>query len=239
MQWCPQTKGLGGSIQGSGADLLVVPERNAIKLPDELSFEDGALIACGAGTSFSAMNKLNVSNRDTLVVFGLGPVGLCGVAMGAAMGARVIAVGRRQPRLELARQFGADLVLDIDDTKNVPRTLWEACPGGPNLIYETSSSPEARDWAVKTVARGGKIVTVGGRGEPGWPAGPIVGKEVTIQGSFVIPIWMVYDLMKFLVEKDLKLDRMVTHRFPIDRADEALAFFAKKECGKVVIEWTE
>ncbi|HNT34349.1 MAG TPA: alcohol dehydrogenase catalytic domain-containing protein [bacterium] len=236
MQWCAQTRGLGGPIQGSAADLMVVPERNAMKLPDSLSFVDGALIACGAGTSFSAMNKLQPSTRDTLLVLGLGPVGLCGVAMGKALGARVVAVGKRQPRLQLASLFGADVVIDIAQTENVPKAIREACKA-PTLVYETSSAPQARQWAVDTCARGGKICTVAGRGEPGWPAGPIVGKEITLQGSFVLPVWMVFDLIKFLVEKDLKLDRMVTHRFPIDRADEALALFETKECGKVVIEW--
>ena len=237
MQWCHEAKGLGGPIQGSAADLMAVPERNAIRLPDELSFVDGSLIACGAGTTFSAMSKLKPSGADTLAVFGLGPVGLCGVAIGKALGARVIGIGRRQPRLELALRFGADEVIDIDSEEKVPRRIFEMCPEGPTCIYESSSSPDARKWAVYAVKRGGRICTVGSRGDPGWPAGPMVGKELTLMGSFVIPVWMVYDLMAFMVAKDLKLDSMVTHRFPIERASEALALFEGKECGKVVIEW--
>jgi propanol-preferring alcohol dehydrogenase len=144
LQWCRDARGLGSHVHGGDADLLLIDECNALKLPDELSFVDGAAIACVAGTTFSALSKIAPSGRDTLAVFGLGPVGLTGVMFGKAMGARVIGVGRRAVRLDLARRLGADEVIDIDDVPESGRRLLELTDGlGVSAAYETSGSADA------------------------------------------------------------------------------------------------
>ena len=70
-------------------------------LPEELSFEEGAAISCGTGTAYQALRRLDVSGRDTLAVFGQGPVGLSATMLGVAMGARVIAIDVGGERREL------------------------------------------------------------------------------------------------------------------------------------------
>src|SRR5919106_674446 len=92
----------GVTAHGAHADYMTVPARTLVPLPDELSFATGAAISCGTGTAYNALRRMNVSGRDTLAVFGLGPVGLSAVQLGAAMGARVIALDVTPERRALA-----------------------------------------------------------------------------------------------------------------------------------------
>ena len=89
---------------------MKVPARTNVPLPDELTFEEGAAVSCGTGTAYGALKRIDVSGRDTLAVFGQGPVGLSATLLGVAMGARVIAVDIAPERLALAKQFGADAI---------------------------------------------------------------------------------------------------------------------------------
>ena len=69
-------KVMGFSANGGNAPYLLAPASSLVPLPDELSFAEGAAIACGTGTAYSALKRLDVSGRDTLAIFGQGPVGL-------------------------------------------------------------------------------------------------------------------------------------------------------------------
>ena len=239
LMWCREARGLGGGAHGGDADLLLIDERNALKLPEELSFIDGAAIACVAGTTYSALSKIAPSGRDTLAVVGLGPVGLTGVMFAKAMGARVIGIGRRKIRLDLARELGADEIVDIDQVAEPGKALLELTGGrGVDAAYETSGSPDAYAAMLQALRRGGRAVTVAGvKMESPLVLGAMVGKQLTIMGSFVMPLHMYGDLARFMVAHDLHFEPMVTHRFPLESAPEAFALFDSGECGKVVFEW--
>jgi len=238
---CAKARGMGQvGCQGSFADYKVTPERNCMVLPPELSFVDGAFIACGAQTTFSALRKLQLSGTDDIVIFGLGPVGLCGVVMSRAMGARVAAFGRRKIRLGFAQDYGAEAVIDIDQIQeeknlhNVWKSLQEKFPSGFSAAYETSGSEEARKWMLHLLSYDGRAVIVAGGGTiQNW----LCGREISVRGSFIMPRGMYPQLADFLVRHKIDLEHMVTHRFPIEKAPEAFELAAGKECGKVVVEW--
>jgi len=236
-QWCPETMGLGTRTHGADAEFVLAKEDNCFVLPDQLSFVDGAFMACAAGTTYSALSKLKPNGTNSLAVLGLGPVGLCGVVMAKAMGAQIIAIGRRKIRLELAREFGADYILDADDPQT-PETVRSLFPAGVDMVYETSGAPEAHAYMLQMLARGGEAVIVAGRGpDASLQASAIVGKQLTIRGSFVIPIWMVPQMAAFIAGHKLPLEKMVTHRFSFDQAKEAFELFDSGECGKVVFQF--
>lgn len=236
-QWCRETKGLGGAIHGADADFVLVREDNCYILPDQLSFIDGAFMACAAGTTYSALKKLQPNGTHVLAVIGLGPVGLSGVLMAKAMGAKVLAIGRRKIRLDLARELGADFIIDIDDPES-PDVVKGLFPAGVEMVYETSGSPDAQKHMLQILKRGGRACVVAGRGPAeSMGAPPIISKELTIMGSFVIPIWMVSEMAAFMVDHNLPFEKMVTHRFALEDADEAFRLFDSGECGKVIFEW--
>src|SRR4029434_8109733 len=102
----------GVTAHGGHADYLKVPARTLVQLPEELSFAEGAAVACGTGTAFGALRRMRIAGGDKLAVCGQGRVGLSATLLGRAMGARVIAVETSTERLALAKQFGADSAID-------------------------------------------------------------------------------------------------------------------------------
>src|SRR5437763_14155152 len=102
----------GNNAHGGHANYLKLPANTVVALPDELSFSAGAAIACGSGTAYSALRRMNLSGNDTIAIFGQGPVGLAATQYAKAMGARVIALDISPQRLDRAKAFGADAVID-------------------------------------------------------------------------------------------------------------------------------
>src|SRR5438445_11873869 len=102
----------GNNAHGGHAQYLKVPVNTLVPLHEGLSFTAGAAISCGSGTAYGALRRMNVSGRDTIAIFGQGPVGLAGPQYARAMGAKVIALDISKQRLDRARVFGADQVID-------------------------------------------------------------------------------------------------------------------------------
>ncbi|MBT2475854.1 alcohol dehydrogenase catalytic domain-containing protein, partial [Microbacterium sp. ISL-103] len=113
-QYCPNEKTVYGGLNGNGAhaDFMKVPAHTLIKLPDALSFKTGAAISCGTGTAYAALKRVDLAADDTVAVFGQGPVGLSATMLAKAFGARVIAVDVESSRLAMAKDFGADHIIN-------------------------------------------------------------------------------------------------------------------------------
>src|SRR4051812_3584934 len=104
----PLRAAYGWQRDGGHADYLLAEESTCIALPDELSFVDGACVACGFGTAYEALRRAGVSGRDAVLVTGLGPVGLATGLLAHALGAsRVIGVDVAGERRDLALRVGA------------------------------------------------------------------------------------------------------------------------------------
>ena len=146
----------GVTAHGAHADYIKVPARTLVELPDSLSFETGAAISCGTGTAYGALRRMNLSGRDTLAVFGQGPVGLAANQLGAAMGARVIALDPSPERRALAPAFGADAVIDpaADDPVEALKELTGGA--GVDLALDCSGAEAARSSAVKATRTWGR-----------------------------------------------------------------------------------
>ena len=106
----------GGSTgQATMAQYLLKPDWLLPQIPEGVSYEHGGMACCGLGQTFGAAQRMGVGTFDTLMVTGLGPVGLGGVINGKYRGARVIAVDSHPWRLEKARALGADFAIDPTD----------------------------------------------------------------------------------------------------------------------------
>src|SRR6202140_4579868 len=102
----------GNNAHGGHARYLKVPAFTLVLLPEELSFVTGAAVSCGTGTAYGALRRIRISGNDTIAIFGQGPVGLSATQLASAMGARVIALDVSAERLDRAREFGADALID-------------------------------------------------------------------------------------------------------------------------------
>lgn len=238
IMWCPERRGYGWHIHGSSADYLLTDERNCLPLPADLTFAHGAFIACTAGTAFSAVRRLQVSGEDTVVVYGLGPVGMTGLLMAKARGGRVIGVEPIPERRALACKLGADEVVDPGQVDPVVAVNELTHGEGADLAFETSGYPVGRQAAVNCLHVEGKAVFVGlGSQANTFDLRPVIVNQLSVLGSYVIPIYMYWDLVDFIQEHKLPIEEMVTHRFAIEDAVEAFRVFDQGATGKVVLEW--
>ena len=228
-------KGLGGGHQ----DFMVAAERVCLSLPDELSYEAGAAIGCGTGTAYSAVRLLQISGLDTIAVFGQGPVGLSATMIGAGVGARVIAIDIIPYRLALAKKLGATEIVNATDIDPV-EALKELTRGeGVDAAIECSGKPPVRVQALNSAKLFGKVCFVGGGGGLSIDAMnlQVIRKQLRIFGSQTFPTWMLAELADWVVKRKLPIDDLITHRFPIDQAQEAYTVFIKGQTGKTALVW--
>src|SRR5687767_12846004 len=150
---------------GGHAPLMVAPAFTCVPLPDALSFEEGAAVSCGTGTAYGALKRIDVSGRDTLAVFGQGPVGLSATMLGRAMGARVIAIDVVPERLALARELGAEETLNAKDT-DVVKAVHDLTHGeGAETTMDCSGAAEGRLGALQSAGTWGRVAFVGEGGQ--------------------------------------------------------------------------
>jgi propanol-preferring alcohol dehydrogenase len=238
LMWCAERRGYGWHVHGSDADLLLTDERNCLPLPDACSFAVGALIACNTGTAFAALEKLGPSGRDTLVVFGLGPVGLNGVLIAKALGARVLGVDVSAPRRRLAGDLGADAVFDPTAGDLGAEIRRQTGGEGADLAFETSGSPAAQAQVPAVLRYGGRGIFVGmGSTTPSIAPVDVIGKQLTLGGSFVAPLSLYWDIIRFIQTHRLPLERMITHRLALQDAPEAFRVADSATAGKVLFVW--
>jgi threonine dehydrogenase-like Zn-dependent dehydrogenase len=237
LMWCADRQGYGGPIHGSDADLILTDARNCLPLPMELSFAVGAMLACNAGTAFSSLNKLHPSGLDTVAIFGQGPVGLAGTLFAKAMGARVIAIDPMAERRALALDLGADAALD-PSAGEVVKALQDLTHGeGADAAFETSGHAAGQNGAVDGLRLGGRAVFVGfGSREKTLNPAQFIGRQLTLMGSFVLPLHLYWDMVKFILDRQVALESLITHRFTLEQAPAAFTLFNSGKTGKVVLE---
>ena len=175
----------GGTGHGANADYMICPSRTLVHLPDELSFEEGAAISCGTGTAWNGLNKMDVSGKDIIAVFGQGPVGLSGTLSAKAMGARVIAIDVMDERLRLATELGADHTINAATNDPVQAILDLTDGQGATASLETSGNPTARQQTLSCLRPFARAcyVGVGGPAEIDFNRN-VIFKVLTIFGSW-------------------------------------------------------
>jgi threonine dehydrogenase-like Zn-dependent dehydrogenase len=228
----------GVNANGGHAEFLKVPVRTLVPLPGELSFVEGAAVACGTGTAYGALRRMRLAGGDTLAVFGQGPVGLSATVLAAKMGARVIAVEANAERLVLARNFGADVALDSKNP-DLEKQIRELTRGeGVDLSLDTSGSPQARVAAVRAAKTWGTVCFVGEGGEVTLDVSrDMLRKQLTLIGSWTFSAMGMAECARFVADSGIRLERIFTHRWKLEQAAEAYRVFDAQSSGKGVIEF--
>jgi threonine dehydrogenase-like Zn-dependent dehydrogenase len=204
-------------------------------MPEAISFEEGAAVSCGTGTAYGALKRLDVSGRDTLAVFGQGPVGLSATMLGRAMGARVIAVDVSPERLALARELGAEHVIDPRQTDPV-RAIHDLTDGeGAETTMDCSGNPEARAQAVRSADTWGRVAYVGEGGNVTLDVSrDLLRRQITLHASWTFSNTGQEECARFVAERKVPLGRLLTHRWRLDQAEEAYQLFDSQTTGKGV-----
>lgn len=220
---------------GAHAKYMKCPDSTIVSLPDALSFETGAAIACGTGTAWGALQRLELRGEQTIAVFGQGPVGLSATQLAVALGARVIALDVSPERLARARELGAHHTIDPTQAPAV-ETIRSLTQGlGAHASLDASSSADARRQAVQCVRTWGKACLVGEGGQIALDVSPdMLRRQVTLIGSWTFSTVGQADCAEFIATRCIDVDRLFTDRWRLDQAVEAYARFDQQTAGKGV-----
>ncbi|GAA2435106.1 zinc-binding dehydrogenase [Actinomadura vinacea] len=216
----------GWQRDGGHAPFLLAEERTCVPLPDELSYVDGALIACGFGTAYEGLRRAGVSGDTDLLVVGLGPVGLAAGMIGRGLGAReVVGVEPSEERRAWAGTLG---VFD--------RTLPAGDGTAAAVTIDCSGTRPGRSLALEAAAEWGHVSLVGEGGDLHTEVSDtLLHKQLTIHASWVTSLPAMSELARNLVGWGLRPEKVVSDTFGFAQADEAYALAAGASKGKVVL----
>ncbi len=232
--------------QGGFATEAVTAAENLVKIPDSMDFVSAAGFPSVYGTShIGLVNKVNLQAGETLLVHGAaGGVGLTAVEIGKKLGATVIATAGGRDKLEIAKQYGADYLIDYraEDIRDRVKAFTDG--RGVDAVYDPVGG-SAFDASLRCTAPKGRILVVGFASGtvPQIPANIILVKNITVIGYY----WGAHrkfdtelvqqsftELMDWYQAGDLKPH--VSHTFPLEQAAEAMAMLkSRKSTGKVVL----
>jgi L-iditol 2-dehydrogenase len=213
----------GFSISGAGAEYFIAKETWLHKIPDNVSWTQGALVEPFSCGYYATVRADNLDGSDTALVYGAGPIGLGVVAAAAAKGARVIVAEPASDRVAIARQLGADAALD-PTSAGFDEALRELTGGrGASVVFEASGKPAAMASALESAAFRARIVYIGIDVGGSAPAklGLFQSKELQARGIIGSPgVWP--QTIEFLARTGIDLTPLVTKTFPLAQADQAI-----------------
>lgn len=211
----------GFSISGAAAEYFVAKAAWLHKLPDELSYTNGALVEPFSVAYYALMRAGNVNGSDVLVVLGAGPIGLAVTAAASALGAVTIVVEPSAERRAAALSLGA---AHVTTPEEIDALLSVVSGGrGADVVVEASGRPDVMARALELAGYRGRVCYIGidvGREAPA-KLGLIQSKELSITGSIGSPgVWP--ETLRFLASSGIDLSPLVTARFGVDTALDAL-----------------
>jgi len=227
-----------GSPEGQAtmAQYLLKPAWLLPRIPDGVSYEHAALACCGFGPSFGAFQRMALAAGETVLITGLGPVGLGAVVNALYRGARVIGVEGVAARRERAQDFGAWQVLDPAEPDLAAR-IRDLTGGGADCALDCSGTPAAERLCLEATRRRGRVAFVG---ECYDPLPLSVSPDLLRSGLTVIGSWH-YNLGDFpaimrMIQENPLVPRLISHVLPMSRVQEAFEISASKQAAKIILK---
>ena len=219
---------------------MVVPARILHPLPDHVSFEAASLVEPGSCV-LKALERARIEPAETVGIVGVGAMGALAIRIARLYSpAAIIAFGLREDELDLARTLGADAVVNVaeHDAEAETRRL---VGGLLDVVVETAGAVPAVELSTRLAREGGRVVLLGiaGQGhELTLPADRIPLRDLSIFGSvgYTTAAWSrMVDLLR---EQLVDLDPIVTHRFPLERFEDAFALMDDRQgvVARIVLE---
>lgn len=247
-QLCPDYEAFGISIDGGFQEYMLVPGHaidrgNAIKLPDSLSYIEGALtepLSC----TYNAYESLRTAPGDNVLIVGAGPIGACHVMISRIAGAgKIIVADISDARLAEIKKFGADVVVN-SATADLKQAVLDLTDGiGADVIITACSVPEIQALALELAARCGRINFFGGmpKGKEIVPLNTnlIHYKELQVVATTGSSILDFYQAMRIASSGKISLADLATGVFSLDQIQQAFDYAASGQGMKAVVQMGE
>jgi propanol-preferring alcohol dehydrogenase len=183
-QFCRTGQMIGKHRDGGYAEFIVVPARNAFALPDEISFEAGAIVMCSSATAFHALNKAGLKAGESVAIFGFGGLGFSALQLAGAFDCSKIYVVEINPtKLALARKLGA-IAINANARDPVEQIKEATAGNGVDVSLELIGSANTMQQAVQCLGVRGRAALVGLTAESMsiFPYTELINKEAEIIG---------------------------------------------------------
>jgi len=238
----PLRAAYGWQRNGGMAEYILAEEKDCVLLPDELTYTDGAQVACGFGTVYEGLEKIGICGNDQVLVVGLGPVGLAALMLAKAMGAtKLVGVDTIIERCDIAMELGLADEVYVSGADTLGKVKADSYGGlGFERTVDCSGHTLGRQLCIRATRQWGKMVMIGEGGTVEFnPSPDIIHDQISIHGSWVTNIWRMEELVERIVRWNIHPERLVTHRFTLNNADKAYELMEKGKCGKVAVGFDE
>jgi len=235
---CKNTVGVGVNRQGAFAEFLCIPASNAFPLPPEVSDEVASLLDPFGNATHTTLS-FDLVGEDVLIT-GAGPIGIMGAALAKHVGAqRVVITDVNEYRLDLARKMGVTRAVNVlhEDLREVAFQEL-GMQEGFDVGLEMSGNSRAFKDMLKLMNHGGKVALLGipsSDTQIDW--NDIIFKGLNIKGIYGREMFETWYKMVSVLKSGLNLEPLITHRFKVDKFEEAFEVMASGASGKVILEW--
>jgi L-iditol 2-dehydrogenase len=237
---CASYDAVGFTRGGGWGEFVVVPARILHPLPDHVSFDAAVLVEPGACV-VKALERARIEPAETVGVVGIGAMGGLAVRIARIRSpAAIVAYGLRNEELDLALALGADAVVNVAQADAETETQ-RLVGGGLDVVVETAGAVAAAELSTRLAREGGRVVMLGIAGrdqELTLPADRIPLRDLSVFGSvgYTTAAWA--RMVGLLRERLVDLDPIVTHRFPLERFEEAFALMNDRRgvVARIVLE---
>lgn len=225
-QICAEKRSPGWGIDGAFAKYLVMPAHLLHRLPDNVSFDAGALVEPTCNTVHDVLERAKVEPEDVVVVMGPGPIGLLAAQVAKAGGAREVMIvgtpGDAELRLPLAEKLGIDHVVNLAETDPAELCLELTGGRGADLVVDCSGAAPAINACIGMVRKQGRMCQIGMTGKDDisvtWDAAIFKGIDIYFNISTSYTSW---DRSISMIEKGkVDVESLVTHRVPLEQWEE-------------------
>jgi len=236
---CHDIIGIGHDIDGGYAEYIKVNTQFLAKLPQNVSLNEGVLLTDCLPTAMHAIdNFANIKAGTSVGIWGTGGQGLIALQIAKLNGANVILVGRRKKKLELAKELGAEYIIDIEneDVYKQIREYTNNC--GVDIAIETGGYPLAITQSIATVRRGGVVILVGLQKEQVFDIEDLVWHEKSVIGSFWSTLNDFSRGIHLVNKKKIILEPLISHTYKLDQIEDAFNLLERRDqyVAKVIIE---
>ena len=226
-----------GQHDGALRECVAWSEKSLFPIPDSISDADGAMLE-PLGIAIHTVDLGKLKAGMTVGVFGCGPIGLLIIQMAKFSGAaNIIATDKLAHRVEAAKRFGASQAYLAEDSRELEEIRVATNGRGVDVAFEAAGTQEAVDTSVAAVISGGKVILAGIPNDDRTSFSASIARRKGLTIKLVRRMKHTYPRAIELVSKGLvDVRSIVTHRFPLEQANEAFLVAERREGLKIIIE---
>jgi len=216
-----------------------IVEKGTVRIPDGVSFEQASFVE-PVNTCMKGIERMALQAGETVLVIGQGPIGIILSVLAKRAGATVITSDLYEQRLTISKDFGLDNGIDASRTDPVAEVRRQTEGRGADAAILAVGSNRLIQTAVDAIRPGGRVLLFAQtqHGEAPFDPAAVCVDEKTLVGSYSASVDLQGESVRFVMGQEMALERLISHRFPVERAVEALHLAAnpQPDSMKVVIQ---